>query len=117
MSSLPSPVDPSEPPSALSVANTSSAPEQLAGEAAHVVVAQPILAAQRAFARGDFARTRALVAAALNQRPDAESRDALERLVARTQPDPVARWVLGIAAVSVLAVTLIAYFQGRAALH
>jgi hypothetical protein len=76
-----------------------------------------VLVAQQAFARGDFAQTRLLAVAALNQNPDAASRDALKLLIARTHPDPVARWVLGIAAVTVLVVTLIAYWQGRAALH
>jgi hypothetical protein len=110
-------VSPEARPSDSPAASNPGASEPPNGAHMHDPFAAALLEAQQAFARGDFARTRALAAATLKRNPDAESRAVLELLVTRCQPDPLARWVLVIAGATVLAVTLIAYYQGRATLH
>ncbi len=68
-----------------------------------------------AFARGDFGRVRADAPGVIAAAASPEVRAAAEELVARTRPDPLAKWFFALAAA--LLVFLSAYWEWKAGGH
>jgi hypothetical protein len=80
---------------------TPSATSDLEGRLQHL---------QQPFERGDYAETRARASAVLaDASAPTELRASAEELLARTQPAPLSLWMLGLTALLLLGLVLLAY--------